>query len=244
MPDQNNDLKSSVSLKGSLPLYVEISEQITRQIAAGHFIDGEKLPPERDMARSYGISVGTLRKALGRLIEMNLLTPIQGSGNYIQKTENAASIYSLFRLELLSGGGLPHAQLLAYHYGKKPRDLPQFGKAELAHCFRRLRYLDEEPIALEEIWLDGSVGTAIDTSLISESLYQFFKDEFDLWIIKAEDWIGISGVPSWAEPPFSLTKGASTAFIERFGTSQNDEIIEYSRTWFDSHKARYVSRLK
>lgn len=244
MTNDNQSKKSAISLKGSLPLYVEITVQIARQIAAGHLVDGQKLPPEREMAASYGISVGTLRKALAHLIEMGFVKSLQGSGNYIQKTENAASLYSFFRLELLSGGGLPRAHLLSYQFCKKPADLPVFGKDDHAHMFRRLRYLDDEPIALEEIWLDGAAGAKKDSLLISESLYQFFKEEFGIWITKAEDWVGLAEVPDWAEPPFACAKGALAGFIERFGTSQTDEIVEYSRTWFDSRKARYVSRLK
>ncbi|MEC9403613.1 MAG: GntR family transcriptional regulator, partial [Pseudomonadota bacterium] len=33
----------------ALPLYVQISELLIRDIAAGRLIDGERLPPERDM---------------------------------------------------------------------------------------------------------------------------------------------------------------------------------------------------
>ena len=244
MTDEIEPTKRPISLEGSLPLYVEITEQIARQIAAGHLIDGQKLPPERAMAARYGISVGTLRKALARLINLGLVKSIQGSGNYIQKTENASSIYSFFRLELLSGGGLPHAQLLDYDFIKKPTDLPYFGTDSHAHRFRRLRFLDKQAVALEEIWLDGQFGQIKDISLISDSLYQFYKDEFNIWITKAEDWVGLSTIQDWTEPPFSLAYGTLAGFIERFGTSQNDEIVEYSRTWFDSHKARYVSRLK
>ena len=192
MTDEIEPTKQAITLEGSLPLYVEITEQIARQIAAGHLVDGQKLPPERDMAARYGISVGTLRKALARLIDLDLVKSIQGSGNYIQKTENASSIYSFFRLELLSGGGLPHAQLLDYDFIKKPDDLPDFGTVNYAHRFRRLRFLDKQAVALEEIWLDGQYGKIKDISLISESLYQFYKDEFNIWITKAEDWVGVS----------------------------------------------------
>jgi len=52
---------------GSLPIYVQITELLVRDIAAGRLIDGEKLPPERDMAEELGIAVGTLRKALAEL---------------------------------------------------------------------------------------------------------------------------------------------------------------------------------
>ena len=36
----------------ALPLYVQISELLIRDIAAGRLIDGERLPPERDMAEA------------------------------------------------------------------------------------------------------------------------------------------------------------------------------------------------
>lgn len=48
------------SSKGSLPVYLQIAETLVRDITAGRLIDGEKLPPEREMATTLGIAVGTL----------------------------------------------------------------------------------------------------------------------------------------------------------------------------------------
>ena len=48
----------------SLPKYVQLTEAIIRDIASGQFLDGERLPPERSMAKNFGVSVGTLRKCL------------------------------------------------------------------------------------------------------------------------------------------------------------------------------------
>ena len=46
----------------SLPVYIQISEMLMREIIAGRLSDGERLLPERDLAKSLNISVGTLRK--------------------------------------------------------------------------------------------------------------------------------------------------------------------------------------
>ncbi len=143
---------------GNLPIYQQITEQISREISAGLLIDGERLPTERDMAKRYGVAVRTLRKSLAQLTQMGLLIRRQGSGNYIRKNENHDSIYSFFRLELPSGGGLPSAQIISMDTIAKPADLPAFGEADFGHRFRRLRFLDEVPAAVEEIWLDGSVA--------------------------------------------------------------------------------------
>ena len=63
---------------GALPLHMQITELIIRDIAAGRLVDGERLAPERDMAESFGIAVSTLRKALASLQEKGLLERVQG----------------------------------------------------------------------------------------------------------------------------------------------------------------------
>ena len=97
---------------GKLPVYLQIAEQLSREISAGLLAEGQRLPAERQMAKDYNVTVRTLRKSLARLTETGLLARKQGSGNYIQKNENADSIYSFFRLERPQGGGLPSANLV------------------------------------------------------------------------------------------------------------------------------------
>ena len=129
---------------------------LIREIAAGRLVDGEKLPPERDMAEDLGIAVGTLRKALAELQRKGLLKRVQGSGNYVSARADVDSVYAMFRLELIEGGGLPTARVLSVARMAKPADLPSFGSSGEAHRIRRLRLLGGKPAALEEIWLDGS----------------------------------------------------------------------------------------
>ena len=104
----------------ALPLYVQISEVLIREIASGRLLDGVRLPPERELAKQHGTTVRTLRKALAILEKNGLIESIQGSGNYVRKTPDVASVYSMFRLELLRGGGLPTAKILTVDEMEKP----------------------------------------------------------------------------------------------------------------------------
>jgi GntR family transcriptional regulator len=115
--------------QNALPLYVQIAELMIRDIAAGRYLDGERLPPERDLALSLSTTVTTLRKALVMLEEKELLKRVQGSGNYVQVQSDVESVYAFFRVELLQGGGLPTARLLSMDRCKKPNDLPEFGSS-------------------------------------------------------------------------------------------------------------------
>jgi len=227
----------------SLPKYIQISEFLAREIAAGRLISGARLAPERQLAKDFKTSVITLRKALKRLDDLGLLRRMHGSGNYVKQNNVTGSVYAMFRLELIGGGGLPRANILDVKVREKPKDLSPFGLSNKATRIRRLRYLNDLVIALEEIWLDESVGH-ISLQNISESLYKYYAEYLGLLISKAEDFVSMGKVPKWAPEAFSLDEGTLTGFVERLSWGQFEYPVEYSRTWFDTSRSRYVQRLQ
>lgn len=227
---------------GALPKYIQISEMLIRRIGAGQLADGVRLPPEREMAQTLGISVGTLRRALADLASKGVLDRIQGSGNYVRHRPEVSSLYAFFRLEKVGGGGLPTARVLTVSRERKPADAPPFGPAAEAHRIRRLRLLDGEAIALEEIWLDASWRAEVAAADLSESLYLFYRRDLGLIVTKVEDQVGLGKVPDWAPEGF-MSPERPCGFIERISWAQTGARAEFSRTWFDNDKARYISRM-
>ena len=227
----------------ALPRFVQISEFLMREIASGRLINGERLAPEREMAAGFNVSVGTLRKSLNELEKKGLLERIQGSGNYIRQGDAVDSVYAMFRLELRKGGGLPRADVLDVALLTKPEDLPAFGTSTQATRIRRLRYLNDTIVAIEEIWLDESAGI-VTAGGLSESLYHHYRTKLDLWISRAEDYVSIDTVPNWAPTLFPVRPATTTGYIERLSWADAPMPVEYSRTWFDTKQAQYVQRLK
>jgi len=229
---------------GSLPAYIKISEVIARRINAGQILAGDRLPNERTMAVEFGVAVGTLRKALYHLQVRGLVTRKHGSGNYINKSSEATNVYSFFRLESLVGAGLPTARLISIKRKKKPLNTTYFGPDREAFRFRRLRFLDDIPVALEEIWLDGSIAATLNQSEISESLYHTYQSRFGFWIVRAEDYVTFSPVPDWGVDQFGLKPGDTAGYIERIAWANTGGELEFSRSWYDPGVARYVARIK
>ena len=228
----------------SLPLYVQIAELLIRDIAAGRYLDGECLPPERELAAHLSTTVTTLRKSLVIIEEKKLLKRVQGSGNYIQAQPDVDSVYAFFRVELLQGGGLPTARLLSVDRLTKPDDLPEFGASEEAFRIRRLRSLSGVPCVLEEIWLDGSFIDTLSAQDLPDSLYLFYREALGLWITRAEDHLSIAPCPYWGPQEFGPKAGTPLAFAERISSAQDGARAEVSRNWIDTNLARYVARIK
>lgn len=235
---------AQMSQPGSLPLYQQISELLIRDIAAGRLIDGEKLPPERDMAQGLNIAVGTLRAALKELVSRGMLVRVQGSGNYIRAKADPESVYAMFRLELAGGGGLPTARVLTVDRLPKDPALPAFGTSAQGHRIRRLRFLSGQVAAVEEIWLDGDYIAAISPADLSESLYLYYRTRLGLWIMRAEDRVGQGALPGWSPPEFPHPPGTQLPRITRVSWSQDAARAEVSWTWYDPDRVHYVCRLK
>lgn len=232
----------SSQMRGPLPVHLQISEMLIREIAAGRLADGARLPPEREMAASLGIAVGTLRRALSDLTEKGLLDRIQGSGNYVRARGGPLGVYAFFRLERIDGGGLPTAEILSVERLRKPADLPDFGITVEAHRIRRLRRIDGTPAAVEEIWLDAGRAERLALEELSESLYLHYRLALGFSIVRAEDRIGVAPAPDWAPADLALRPGTVAGFIERIAWAGDGGSVEYSRTWFDPATARYVNR--
>lgn len=231
-------------MRGALPTYLRIAERLTRDIVAGRLRPGDRLPPERNMAAHLGVTVTTLRKALAILTERGLLDRRQGSGNTILAGDTSRGVYALFRLERPEGGGLPTAELLSLVRRDKPADLPYLGSAvPQAWNIRRLRFLDNVPVAIEDIWLDGRFSGKLTPETISESLYRSYSELLGLTIARAEDRLGAGPIPDWAGDRLGAPPGSVMALARRRAFEADGRPAEVSSTWFDPDRAAYVARL-
>ncbi|MEO0358474.1 MAG: GntR family transcriptional regulator [Pseudomonadota bacterium] len=217
-----------MSPPGALPKYITIAEALARDIGAGRYVVGERLPGERDMAADYCVSVGTLRHALGELQSRGMLRRVQGSGNYVAKSADDQAVYAFFRLEKPDGGGLPTAQVLQVR-----RD---------PWVIRRVRLLDETPVALEEISV--LVGGTVDLAHVdmSDSLYLTYREELGVFITAAEDQVTVGTWPDWAVgigPDFG---SGPCGIVHRRAFARDGTLAEQSTTWYAPDRAVYTNR--
>ncbi len=257
---------ASIAQPQTLPLYIRASELLTREIAAGHWRSGERLPTEAELAASLGMAVGTIRKALAELAARGLLERRQGSGTYVRGSQRdlgqsdarldepdrpganrslrSRSIYEFFRLELAQGGGLPEARMLDFTVMPRPPGVPAFGGGDSPMCvrLRRLRLLGGQPAALEEIFFDARHRADLQAGELSEALYLFYREQFGFWISHVHDHVSVGAVPAWAPAAFGLVAGQPCGSVERQSWAGSNECEEYSTTWFDPAIARYSAR--
>ncbi|NBX19939.1 MAG: GntR family transcriptional regulator [Betaproteobacteria bacterium] len=227
-----------------LPVYLQVAELLTRQIKAGYWHQGERLPTEAELAEKLRVAVGTLRKALALLADQGVLHRVQGSGTYVKLVKSGKPQYELFRLETLEGPGLPTAQILDVTRMQRPDHVPPLSEGNCPEVWRvrRLRFISTTPVALEEIWFNAELCPDLSAEELGDSMYLFYQQSFQIWISRVEDRLSAKPAPSWSCPPLGLQAHGLAGFIERTSFTAVGVVFEFSNTWFDPAVCRYTAR--
>lgn len=85
-------------LSSEVGLPQQVAEHLAGEIRDGVLKLGQKLPPESDLCRQYGVSRTVIREAVARLRHDGLLTSRQGSGVIVASWENRRA----FRLDWIN----------------------------------------------------------------------------------------------------------------------------------------------
>ncbi len=68
-----------------IPAYYRLQQQLLEKIRNGTWKPGEQIPPERVLAASSGLSIGTVKKAILNLVQAGYCYRVQGKGSFVSK---------------------------------------------------------------------------------------------------------------------------------------------------------------
>ena len=77
------------------PLYEQLMEEIEKNIKSGIYKPGDKIMTESEMAGAYGVSIITVRKAMGALMDRGLVVRRQGKGTFVTKPKFSRNMRKL-----------------------------------------------------------------------------------------------------------------------------------------------------
>lgn len=224
-----------------LPLYQQISELLYREIAAGHWRPGERLPTEAELSKSLQVAVGTLRKALTQLEEEGWLERKQGSGTYVRQQPKGEAIYQFFHLELPEKGGIPSAEIIDIAASKN-KEASKYLETNELWSIKRKRLINNKLVAIEQIWIKQAHSKNLPNEDLSESLYLHYRNHFGFWISRVEDQLTCGKPPKWVNQQLQLDPNEMLGLVKRLSWSQEDNIEEFSLTWYKPNECRYVAR--
>ena len=202
----------------STPLDVQLMELLERQLRTGELEEGQRLPPERELARQYGVSIVTVRSAVGELCSRGLLERKQGKGTFVRsagQTRDARELES-FTQSCRHQGVTPGGQMLENRQVPLPdrvaRELEQ-GPGSFGVLLRRLRFAGGEPVALEKNYFPLQYCSLLTRRFDNESLFRYLEEEEHVAVARADKRIELCHATSEEAQLLRVAVGAPMLLI-------------------------------
>ena len=84
--------QTEFALVSDAPLYEQVRDRLTRLILARELSDSNPLPTEPNLMELFGVSRGTLRRAIEELVRDGLLSAEQGRGTFVVQEERVRRV--------------------------------------------------------------------------------------------------------------------------------------------------------
>lgn len=144
-----------MNLKPSLPVYVQIKDDIIKKIRTGVWEKNTKIPSELKLMEIYEVGRGTIREAMKLIIDEGYVYIKKGVGTFVAQNEVSVSLEPFVSLTyFIKMRGLKiESKILdkeVFTVDKDCHDKTGLPIGSRTLLIRRLRILEGKPLAIEE----------------------------------------------------------------------------------------------
>ncbi len=229
------------------PFYMQIRDDIKEKIENGYWKEGEMIPPEMDLAKSYGVSRVTIRAAISFLVKENYLQRIPGFGTTVLQNQPHLQNFTLIQsfTNEMKEMGLPSKTLSAEIQIIKatPKLAEIFGINENDDLInlRRVRGA-KTPILFSDTYLLPYINIPEDNAILYGSLYEYLATQ-NIFFSKFDEYVSAVVLSEELSEILQMTGETPVLKRKRFSYDENYKLIEYTETFYNSTLYEYRTRL-
>lgn len=232
------------------PLYRQIKSLIVQALESGEWRPGEAIPSEQELAARFGVSQGTVRKAVDELAAENVLVRKQGKGTFVVSHHDPRQFFRFLRL-VPGDGSLTQPQSVPLDCwrakaGQEAARVLQIPVGDPIIILRRVLKFSGKPVVLDEIYLPGEVFEGLTLDTLKEwkgSLYSFFETRFGVRMLRAEEHIRAVAADRMAAETLGVKEGTPLLSVERVTYTYNDRPVEWRRGRYLTTQYHYHNEL-
>lgn len=240
----------SGKLLNSEPLYVQLRTALARRIASGDWKPGETIPNELDLAKEYGLSAGTVRKALDWMEEAKLISRQQGRGTFVTDPASKESSRRFNRLRDAGGGILRLESALvsisSATADDRARTRLRLQPGQAVTKLGKLSSVQGQPVMFEEIAVPTELFPSISgASDLQPPCYDLLElaQRNGILIGKGEERISIEAATPSMASQLGIEPGKQVLVLDRVVHTIEDRPAEWRMAWCNLGANHYLTEL-
>jgi GntR family transcriptional regulator len=230
---------------GPVPLHHQVYLDLASALDAGEWAPGDRLPPERELARRYGCSLITVRRALSELAREQRLERTRGRGTFVlhPRLELDFGGSQSFTSEMQSRGLDPETRLVAARPESADKSVAAGLGLDLGSptlYLERLRLAGGEPLLLEQVHLPAERFPGLLASdLERNSLYDLLTERYGTRIVRAREAIEPVLLRRREAELLDQAVGRPALLVEGIAYGADGVPVEFARSFVRGDRTRY-----
>ncbi len=229
--------------RAAAPLYSQVEEALLERLRR-HYRPGQLLPTQKELAREFGTSLITVRRALDEIARRGLLESTRGRGTVVvrPRMEDDRRGVSSWTDSMTGLGRQPSTSSSRVRTRVPPAEVARalgLRSRERTVVVERVRTLDGEPVCLMRNELPlGRAPALAREGLTRESLYAWLKDRYGLVPARAHE--EVEARPATPQEAEALGRDTKIVMVVRRHTRMpGGAPLEVAEMVAPAHRYRY-----
>lgn len=222
----------SIDRTSPVPLYFQLAESLQANIENGNIPAGSLLGNEIHLADELGVSRPTIRRAIEHLVNNGLLVRRRGVGTQVvrARVRRPLELTSLYE-DLNDAGKSPQTEVISIDTVPASAEVAEelrLAPGTLVTAIERLRFANEEPIALMKNYLPTDVVQLDRASLERTGLYDLMR-QAGVHIHVAEQTIGARNAVPQESKALNEKRAAALLTMQRIAFDLTGRPVEFGQ---------------
>jgi len=233
-----------------LPLYRLVKRQIADLLREGRWKHGQAIPSEPLLARRFGASIGTIRKAVDELVAEHVLVRQQGRGTFVSSHTKDYMLNVFFQIVDRDGRKeLPATRLQSFRRARADaRTAERLGIARGDPIFRieAVLTLEGRPVIADSIRLPAKLFPDLTGQIFANrdsTIYGLLQSRFGVTVLRIEELLAAVAAEARVAAQLGLQTGEPVLRIERISYSYRDLPVDTRVRHVRTDRYRYLSEL-
>lgn len=220
-------------LRPGRPLYEEVRAHLTEGIAAGRWKAGEAIPPEAELARHFGVAIGTIRKAVDNLVAQGALARRQGKGTFVTSHDGSRLLFHFFHIVRADGTrAYPDVRTETFLRGRADaQEAAALGVArdERVVRIRNVLALDASPVIVDDITLPATLYPGLSEKIFTgrdNTIYHLYQSRYGINVLRTDERLRATLATGATASLLGVAPGAPLLEIRRVALTFRDRAVE------------------
>jgi GntR family transcriptional regulator len=233
-----------------MPLYRAVKRALLQSIEQGSVAPGDALPSETELAAQFGVSVGTLRRAVDDLVAEHILVRRQGLGTFVATHTSDRFLFQFFHVERSDGlRQAPEVELVSFERTRLDDEAANAlnrkpGEAAL-QIENRLR-LQGRPVVHDRLVIPAALFRGLTEKRWQErpsTIYHLYQSEFAITVVRAHERLRAVGADRAAARVLGVPLGQPVLQVRRVALDLGGHAVEWRVSTVVTGQHDYVNLL-